>query len=83
MPEKNIHEYGNNCEEVAGTRIPNDLSNSTREVIQDHDACAKHNTPRIEIRTIDSDQQVVQPERNVSDTAILDSYSSTHQRSEY
>ena len=83
MPMKNICLYGKNSTEVAGKRTCTNLSNSTREAIQDCAACAKHNTLRIEIRTKDSDQPAARPECNVADKAFLDFSSSIHQRNEY
>jgi hypothetical protein len=83
MPRKNICLYGENSAEVAEKRICTNLSNSTREAIQDCAACAKHNTLRIEIHTKDSDQPAARPERNVADKALLDFSSSMHERNKY
>jgi hypothetical protein len=80
---KNIWYYGKNCTEVAGQWILTNLSNSTREAIQDRVACVMHNTQRIEIHTTNSDQPAVRSERNVSGKAFLGFYSSMHQRNEY
>jgi hypothetical protein len=60
-----------------------DLSNSTREAVQDGAACAKHNIPRIEIHTIDSDPPVVRQECNVSGKVLPDFYPLMQQQNEY
>ena len=68
---------------IARKRDTIDLSNSTREAVQDGAACVKHNILRIETHTTDTDQQVVRRECNVSGKAILDLYSLMRQWNGY